>query len=221
VRNEEAGKLLETARKFIARKMYVPALANLEKIEKQYADTEAGKAGAALLAELRADKMLMKKIEAERLARRARSAFLSARGYERNGLREKAVAAYQAVIRKFPGTPEAAQAAAALKRLGVAPEEGAASAGEKEGEEASSPPAGEAGEEGEGEKAHAEEAANDRNKEGEQPPADEAGEKEETRSRDGADKDRTGEVPAGQGDRADAPEGRETPTGGGENDTKE
>ena len=117
IRNEEATRLLEIAKKNIERRAYAHAFAALERLEKDYADTAPGQEGIAKLKELRADEVIMRLLAEEKAEAAVRAVLQKARGYAANEMYEEAIAAYEQIIAEHPDTPAAAAAQKAIEEI--------------------------------------------------------------------------------------------------------
>ncbi len=110
-RETEAAALLEAARKLVAEKDYVKAAEGFKRVKASFADTPAATEAEAELKKLEADPEAQRAVKNAAAERECRSLLGMARTFKMNGMTDKARAKLDEVIRKYPGTDWARQAA--------------------------------------------------------------------------------------------------------------
>ena len=86
----------------------------LGRLSSQYPASASGKQAADTLKTLESDKAFSRKLEQYRQAQQAQSLLQKAQSYEKANLAEQARKAYQEIVDRFPDSPQASQARAAL-----------------------------------------------------------------------------------------------------------
>lgn len=117
VRAQRAQEALVAAQKLQSEGKDADAYGRLKALARDFADTEAGIAAAAAVAEYAKDADFLKSATERDTSDRARAALSVADSYRSNGRIEQARQRYQKVIDEFPGTPFAEEASKALQSL--------------------------------------------------------------------------------------------------------
>jgi len=117
LRREAAEERLARALKAFEAEQYPEAFDQLKELAALYPDTEAGRKAADKVAEMRADKALMRKLLNQRAARVCEGLLRKAVNYRANGLLDEARRTYRKIIERYPDTDYADEAQRALQDL--------------------------------------------------------------------------------------------------------
>jgi len=112
-----ARKLLAQARAAVNARRYGAAADALDTILKRYAESKHAAAAKKLRQELDADAAIARRIREERVRSEAQRMLALAHGFRVNNMPKKAIAEYEKVVKKFPGTSFAKAAEQQIKEL--------------------------------------------------------------------------------------------------------
>jgi len=112
-----AQEKIAAAEKLIESKAYLKAIAALKGVARKYKGTKAAERATARVAELEGDEEIGKKIYEMEAARYSKGVLAMGRNYAKNGMNDKAIAEFQKVVDKYPGTSYAEEAKQEIEKL--------------------------------------------------------------------------------------------------------